>query len=110
MTALVKRLADQYGQDAVIFRRDGAAVEGKAFVQPVLGRGQEVPQRTPTPLGLAEERRYRYLGNMPLEAGDRVEALGRRFSVRAAEPVHVGGTCSHWWALLAVDDEEDACE
>ena len=110
MKELIRRLLVQYGQAAVIIRRDGTRVETKAFVQPVLGRGQEMPQRSPTPLGMAEERRYRYIGDVELEMGDRVEALGRRFFVRVAEPVRMGDDHTHWWAMLAVDDEEDACE
>lgn len=112
MRTVFEGLLVRYGQRVWVSRPDGEAVFTRAFVQPVLGRGQETPQGTPTPLGIAAERQYRYLGSpdIPLAEGDRVEALGRRFRVRAAEPVAVGEECSHWWALLTVDDEEDTCE
>jgi len=103
-------LMARYGQPVAVIRGDGETILTRAFVQPVLGRGQDTPQGTPTPLGVAAERRYRYLGSLPLAAGDRVEALGRRLRVQAAEPVEIGGRCSHWWALLTVDDREDGCE
>lgn len=102
-------LLRRYGQAVVLYRKGSAPQEGRAFVQPVLGRGQETPQERPTALGTAAERRHRYIGLLALEAGDRVEALGRAFRVRAAEPVFFGGKCVYWWALLETEDEEDTC-
>lgn len=105
----MERLAARHGQAAVLVR-DGAEPRWvRAFIQPVLSRGQEEPQETPTPLGTARGRRWRYLGPAAVAAGDRVEALGRRFRVRAAEPVEPGKGCAHWWAMLEEEDREDDC-
>ena len=112
MTGALRRLMNRYGQETVIAAANGAVWRGRAFVQPVLGRGQETPERTPTPLGVAQERKYRYIGppEAALSRGDGVEAMGRRFLVRAAEPVYVGDQVNHWWALLDTADEEEDCQ
>ena len=95
-------------------RRYGAAVSAlhggesrtlRGFIQPLTGE-RELPQ-TGSELGLAEERLWRWLGEGPLEVGDAVVWQETVFFVRAAEPIYLGGTLTHWWAALELSQEAE---
>lgn len=93
-------ILNRFGQTVGV---DGREV--KAFLQPVLEKGEG--QVRPSPLGLRREDRLLYLGpaDVPLQAGvSRVEANGRDYVVQSAHPV---GTAvpHHWWAVLRPRDE-----
>lgn len=95
------RILNRYGQDVRVYTKaapEGAAL--RAFVQPMRERGTE--QSVPTPLGQVMQDRFLYLGppEAALDEECRVEVGGERFRVRAAHPVYVGQSLSHWWAVL----------
>lgn len=90
----------RYGQHVTV---DG--VGRKAFLQPVLEKGEG--QECPSPLGLRREDRFLYLGpaDAPLQAGiSRVKWNGQEYEVQSTHPVGVG-TTHHWWAVLRPRDE-----
>lgn len=97
-------LLERYGQ-AVQVERDGAALTGRAFLQPVLERREDWVQALPTPLGVVRKDRFLYLGEpgLPLEHGDRVVCRGGSYRVQAAQAVYVGERLSHWWGVLGAE-------
>ena len=106
MTYWVERILGQYGQEAVIERRDGTAEAVRAFLQPVRERDESVPETTA--IGWLDGRLWLYLGRAPLEAGDAVTWEGRRFRVRSGRPHYIGGALCHWRALLERERERGA--
>lgn len=107
-SVVLERLLSRYGQVVTVTGADGIPQEGRAFVQPICETGETALQVCPTPLGTRRGDQYRYLGspNLPLAAGDSVSALGLSFRVQTAQPIRVGETLSHWWAVLRVRGEE----
>lgn len=110
MNRVMGELIHRFGQTVTIWQADGTTMEVKAFVQPVLRRGQETPQHTPTPLGDACFRKYRCLTDRAMAAGDRMQQGSRSFWVSAAEPVFWRDKFLYGWALLETVDEEDTCQ
>lgn len=102
-----KAILNRYGQELTV-ENEGGRTSVRAFLQPVLERGQE--QSVPTPLGLRREDRFLYLGPAELEltAGESwVCWNGQDYEVQSAHPV--GGTKPHhWWAVLRPVDREGA--
>lgn len=102
-----KAILNRYGQELTV-ENEGGRTSVRAFLQPVLERGQE--QSVPTPLGLRREDRFLYLGPAELEltAGmSRVYWNEQDYEVQSAHPV--GGTKPHhWWAVLRPVDREGA--
>lgn len=87
----------RYGQKVTVCSGEGQRCTIRAFLQPVLDRGEE--QVVPSPLGVRWEGRYLYLG--PVHAAltaevSRIEYEGRCYVVQTA--CLVGE--SHWWAIL----------
>lgn len=96
------RILTRYGQDVRVYTKqtpEGAAL--RALIQPMRERGTE--QSVPTPLGQVMQDRFLYLGppRAALDGECRVEVGGECFRVRAAHPIYVGPTLSHWWAVLS---------
>lgn len=102
-----KAILARYGQSVTVYpdpAGEGTAL--RAFLQPVLERGEG--QLTPSPLGLRREDRFLYLGpaDIPLTAGvSRVSWEGQDYEVQSAHPVGAK-TASHWWAVLRPRDKE----
>ena len=107
--ALLGTMLRRYGQSVTVTDCDGGQTDTRAFVQPILERGETDLQVHPTPLGTRRGDRYLYLGaaEVPLRAGDRVEGLGLTFWVQTAQPIRVGDELSHWWAILRVKGEKE---
>lgn len=103
------RLLARYGQPVSVRRGDGSAGDGMAFLQPILDRREDWKQRRPTPLGLARQDRFLYLGEPKLAVamGDVIACLGVEYLVQAAQPIQVGESLSHWWAVLRVRDRKE---
>nr|WP_325211337.1 hypothetical protein [uncultured Oscillibacter sp.] len=97
MTRWVERILARYGQEVTV-ERDGTAEAARAFLQPVRERNESGPE--PSPIGGLDGRLWLYLGRTVLEAGDYVAWNGRRFRVRSGRPHYVGGSLSHWRAVL----------
>ena len=112
MTGAWSRILEKYGQSVTVWSQ--GQEEGtpcRAFLQPVLEKGTDFFQRQPTPLGLVRQDRWICLGGPEIaldELGDGYIAWGeRKFSVRAAQPIHLGEELAYWWALLTVRDPEE---
>lgn len=107
MTGTLKRLLEDYGQKVTICREEGR-IETNAFLQPMTGHREQQRQELPTPLGVMRRDQWLYLGDPAVSLADMgggfVLWLGRTLRVRAAQPIYVGETISHWWAVL---DERD---
>ncbi len=97
MTRWVERVLDRYGQEVTV-ARGGTAEAVRAFLQPVRERSEDGPE--PSPIGGLDGRLWLYLGKAELEAGDKVTWNGRRFRVRSGRPHYIGGSLSHWRAVL----------
>lgn len=100
-------LLRQYGQSVTVTRRlDGTAMEGKAFVQPVLKKQADVPVAV-TALGTVSGQRWLYLGSrdVPLYPGDTVESGGVKLAVQEARPVYWQDAVLYWWAMLRREKE-----
>ena len=101
--AILKR----YGQSVTVYTgKDTQGLQRKAFLQPVLERGEG--QQIPSPLGLRREDQFLYLGpaDLPLTAGiSRVEWKEQAYEVQSAHPVG-GERINHWWAILRPADKE----
>lgn len=97
------RILELYGQQATVYTQgepQGTAV--RAFFQPVLDRG--TAQAVPSPMGEVRQDRFLYLGppETPLECAPEcgVEVGGELYRPQAVQPVYIGGTLSHYWAVL----------
>ena len=111
MTGAFRTALERYGQSVALYY-EGAeeAVSLKAFVQAIPNRSDE--QTVPTPLGLAPQQRFLYLGD-PESALEQLGETGYvlwqggRYRVRAAHPVYIGNSVNHWWAVLEPLEESD---
>ena len=103
-----RQILSRYGQ-ALTLRPAGGGegISLKAFLQPVLQRGED--QQVPSPLGLRREDRLLYLGpaGQPLTPrSTRVVWQEKAYEVQSAHPVGAGEVC-HWWAVLRPLDKEE---
>lgn len=94
------RILSRYGQSVNVYDREGQKTLVRAFFQPVRDKGAE--QSVPTPLGRVEQDRFLYLGpaEIPLDGRCRIVVEGESYRVETAQPIYVGETVSHWWAVL----------
>ncbi len=96
----------EFGETVTLRKTGGAEEKALALVRPLLDRGEE--QDGPSPLGLRRRGRLLCLGQagVALEAyiGRAAYYRGARYRVRQAKPIYMGGTLSHWWAVLEEDD------
>ena len=102
----LETILTQYGQP-VVWHLDAGDREGQAFVQPILAKREDA-MSAHTPLGVADQRRWSYIGSgeVPLTAGDRLSCLGMEFRVREAMPVYFNETEPlYWWATLITEKE-----
>lgn len=94
------RILLRYGRDMTVYDRAAQNTQVRAFFQPVRDRGTE--QSVPSPLGQVKQDRFLYLGpaERPLDEECRVEVEHEVYRVETAQPIYVGGSVSHWWAVL----------
>ena len=97
MTRRVDEILRRYGQEAAIEPAEGTELV-RAFLQPVRERDEEGPE--PSAVGRLDGRLWLYLGKAALRTGDRVVWNGRRFRARSGRPHYIGGSLSHWRAVL----------
>lgn len=91
-----------YGQRVRVYTEEHPdGEEKKAFVQPMRERG--TVQTVPSPLGQVKQDRLLYLGpaDTALDETSRVELEGELWRVEHAQPISIGGECTHWWAVLS---------
>ena len=108
----VDALLARYGQPVALYAAGGQELaRGRAFLQPILERGEEGLQRLPTPLGKQRRDRFLCLADPALpmeEAGEgHIASMGTEYVFRALQPVYVGERRSHWWGVLQVRDREE---
>lgn len=94
-------ILSRYGQDVTVYTEtapEGTAL--RAFFQPMRNKG--TAQTVPSPLGQVKQDRFVYLGPPECALDDtcRVKVRGEVYRVQTAQPICVGGTVSHWWAVL----------
>lgn len=99
----IQKLLTRYGQTAVVRTAEGET-KTKAFLQPVTERS-EAERGAVTELGWTDLRRWRYLGQTPVEAGDTVIWEDMVFSVRSSRLHCIGQTPLYWWAVLERERE-----
>lgn len=95
-----------FAQEITVFRRDGVR-HSRAFIQP-LSLTEPQGEKTPTPVGTVDERRYLIIaapGAFDGSAGVSIECAGRRYALLRCEKMGGG---SHWEGLLA--PEGGACD
>lgn len=91
----------RYGQEVTVY--NGTAPEGvavRAFFQPMRDRG--TAQTVPSPLGQVKQDRFVYLGpaEVTLDDASRVRVRNELYQVETTQPIYVGETVFHWWAVL----------
>ena len=108
MSGTFETLLDKYGQSVTLCRRKGEMETIRAFLQPVTERRETWRQTEPSPMGTVRKDRFLCLTgvDMPLEhlEDGYLEWRGLRLKVSAAQPIYIGDTISHWWAILTVED------
>ena len=103
MTELLERILWAYGQ-TVTLTHAGETAEGKAVLQAMEEAGKAEPYAV-SPLGFADDRRWRCVTRMAVDDGDRVAFHGRSFRVRNARAVYLGGELCHYEAILTAEGE-----
>lgn len=108
MTGAWSDILSRYGQTVTLCRKGEKKTTCRAFLQPVMERGEDFFQRLPTPLGQVRQDRWICLGGPEMaldQLGDGYLAWGgETFTVRSAQPVYLGDELVYWWGLLAVRD------
>lgn len=100
-------VSGRYGQNVTIYTQ--AAPEGiatRAFFQAIRERGTE--QTVPSPMGWVNQDRFLYLGpaHIALEDACRVEVWGEVYRAVSVQPIYIGDTLSHWWAVFTRRERE----
>lgn len=108
MSGTFETLLDKYGQSVTLCRREGEKETIRAFLQPVTERRETWRQTEPSPMGAVRKDRFLCLSGADtslenMEEGH-LEWRGLRLRVAAAQPICIGDTVSHWWAILTVED------
>lgn len=106
MRERLEQVLEQYGQPVVWHLAEGDR-KGRAFVQPILAKKEDA-MSAHTPLGVADQRRWSYIGggDVPLGAGDRLSCLGMEFRVRETMPVYFDEEEPLYrWATLIAEKE-----
>lgn len=105
MRGTFETLLAKYGQSVTLCRHDGETETIRAFLQPVTERRENWRQTEPSPMGTVRKDRFLCLtgADTPLEDGY-LEWRDLRLRVSAAQPIYIGDTVSHWWAILTVED------
>ena len=103
MTEILEHILRAYGQSVTVTRGRETA-EGKAFLQAMEEAGKAEPYAV-SPLGFADDRRWRCITRAAVADGDRVGFQGRSFRVRNARTVYLGGELCHYEAILTAERE-----
>ena len=108
MSGTFETLLAKYGQSVTLCRRKGEMETIRAFLQPVTERRETWRQTEPSPMGTVRKDRFLCLtgADTPLEhlEDEYLEWRELRLRVSAAQPIYIGDTISHWWAILTVED------
>ena len=97
MRAVLHRLLARYGQTVTLEREQPEEV--RAFLQPLSGRDETVPDQAVS-LGMLDGRRWMYLGAAEVAVGEVLRWGELSLRVRSVRPHAVGGAVLFWWAAL----------
>ena len=103
MTEILERILTGYGQ-SVTLTHDGTAAAVRAFLQATEEAGKAAPYAV-SPLGFADDRRWRCITRAAIADGDQVTFQDLRFRVRNARAVYLGGELCHYEAVLTAERE-----
>ena len=108
MSGTFEMLLAKYGQSVKLCRHEGETETIRVFLQPVTERRETWRQTEPSPMGTVRKDRFLCLTGVdaPLEhlEDGYLEWRELRLKVSAVQPIYIGGTISHWWAILAAED------
>ena len=110
LSAAFQSVLERFGQPVVLQNEAGDTLaQGRAFLQPVLERGEGRPQHLPSPLGPLRRDRFLCLAHpgLPMDqvGCGRLIAGGCAYKIITLQPVRLGEKRSHWWCLLKCDGE-----
>ena len=103
MTDWVREILQRYGQTVTVRNIDGERAV-KAFLQPVVQKGERVPSAI-TGIGTMDERLWLYIGQTALNAGDQIVWNERAFRVQSSRLYSIGELTMYWWASLEQERE-----
>lgn len=94
------RILSRYGRSVTVYDRAEQKKEIRAIIQPMRDKGTE--QSVPSSLGQVKQDRFLYLGpaETKLDECCRVAVEEEVYRVEMAQPVYVGESVSHRWAVL----------
>lgn len=94
----IGKVLDRYGQIVTVWQ--GAdEISGRAFLQPVTERAEQVPEAFPG-IGWLDGRLWLYLGQAEVGTDDLLLWNGMEFRVRSSRPYYIGEKPLYWWAAL----------
>ena len=103
MTEVLDGILARFGQAVTVTRGEETA-EGRAFLQAIQEEGKAAPYAA-SPLGFADDRRWRCITRLSLSDGDGLRFGERAFRVRSAWAVYLGGELCHYEAMLTAEWE-----
>lgn len=104
MGAYVQEILDRWGEMVTVRRGEGETDAVRAFVQPVCGRSETVPEAVTT-AGWTDGRLWLYLGRTAVQTGDVIVWRGEAFRVRSGRGHYIGNELCHWQAALERERE-----
>lgn len=104
MTDWVKAGLERFGQTAVIRSGDGGERPVRAFLQPVIKQGENLPGDVSS-AGWVDGRLWRYIGQEALGEDDLLLWQGLTFRVRSCRAVFFRDALCHWQASLEREKE-----
>ena len=103
MTDWVREILRRYGQTVTVRNIDGEQA-AKAFLQPVVQKGERVPSAI-TGIGTMDERLWLYIGQTALNAGDQIVWNKMACRVQSSRLYSIGESTMYWWASLEQERE-----
>lgn len=95
----------RFGQNVVIRSSEGDEQNVQAFLQPVLQSGEALVGEFSS-AGWIDQRRWRYIGQAPLETDDLILWQGFAFRVKSCREVHFQNAACYWQASLEREKED----
>jgi len=106
MNDWIREILNRHGQ-TVTLKSGGTEAAAKAFLQPVTGRNEQVPEEM-CGIGSLDGRLWLYLGQEAVQPGDNILWDNQTFRVRSSRVYHIGDMPLYWWASL--EQEREAAE
>ena len=103
MKEYIREIMERHGQTVTI-RKGETAQAVRAFLQPVTGQNEQVPDSV-WGIGSLDGRLWMYLGQTEVCPGDNIIWNGQMFRVRSSREYHLGEESLYWWASLEMERE-----